>query len=196
MSDSVKDLNPHGLYLEISKFNTTIYPRSNAKKYIYVVGGFSRSKKNFLSSINTLDSIERFDIDTGVWQNYKGMCHPRSSHGVAVLDRKIVVAGGEDASLISDSVECFDPDENYWTPLPSMKHPRYGLGLASLSGCLYAFGGYVGTEVGGSVEKYNEKERTWTVVDKMPHPRFAMAVVEYEGILALLLFCVTLIYQV
>ncbi|XP_005098953.1 actin-binding protein IPP [Aplysia californica] len=182
-SENVKNLNPNGLYVQVPVMDVIQFPRQNAKKYIYVVGGFARNKRSFVSSISTLDSIERYDIYSRRWQGFKGMCHPRSSHGLAVLDRKIVVAGGEDASLISDSVESFDPDENYWTPLPSMKHPRYGLGLVSLDGCMYAIGGYVGTQIGGTVEKYDDKVRTWTVVDRMPNPRFSMATVEYEGLI-------------
>lgn len=180
-SATSKALNPNGMYLPASSINTPTWPRQNAKKYIYVIGGYARNRHTFVSNISTLDSVERFDIYTKKWQNFAGMYHARSSHGLTILDRKIVTAGGEDASLISDLVESFDPDDNFWTPLPSMIHPRYGLGLVSLGGYLYAIGGYVGTQVGASVERYDPRERLWMEIDTMPNPRFSMAVTEYEG---------------
>ncbi|CAL1540852.1 unnamed protein product [Lymnaea stagnalis] len=182
-ADGAKTLNAHGLYIPVASINTATWPRHNAKKYIYVTGGFARNKTTFVSNISTLDSVERYDVFAQKWQTFNGMQQARSSHGLAVLDRKIIVAGGEDASLISDFVECFDPDENFWTPMPSMIQPRYGLGLVSLNGYLYAIGGYVGSEIGGSVEKYDPVERIWLEVDKMPNPRFSMATVEYEGLI-------------
>lgn len=193
--DKFKMLKTLSLYLPIKNVNTATWPRQNAKKYIYVIGGFSRIKQSFISSINTLDSVERYDVFSQKWQTFHGMNNPRSSHGLAVLDRKIIVAGGEDASLISDSVESFDPDENYWISLPSMNQPRYGLGLVSLNGYVYAIGGYVGSQIGASVERYDPVERVWLEVDKMPNPRFSMATVEYEGRLYLyhlVLFCLLL----
>lgn len=169
------------MYLPVYQPNKFVRPRQNAKKYIYVIGGFSRSKNSFISSISTLDSIERYDITSKEWLTLCNMNNPRSSHSFAVLDRKIVVAGGEDASLISDSVEIFDPDENTWIQMPSMNHPRYGLGLVGFHKQLYAIGGYVGTQIGDSVEMYDSETGQWTIMDKMPNPRFCLAVVEYEG---------------
>uniref|UniRef100_A0A2C9JVG8 BTB domain-containing protein n=1 Tax=Biomphalaria glabrata TaxID=6526 RepID=A0A2C9JVG8_BIOGL len=184
-NDCTQILHLSSLYIPVDSVNMATWPRQNAKKYIYVIGGFAQNKHTFVSSISTLDTVERFDIYTQKWQTFQGMHHARSSHGLAVLDRKIVAAGGEDASLISDYVECFDPDENFWMPMPSMNHPRYGLGLVSLSGYLYAVGGYVGSQIGTSIEKYDPYDRVWIEMDKMPHPRFSMAVVEYEGLIYL-----------
>lgn len=180
-AETLKTLSPYGLYLPLTDMTRKTWPRQNAKKYIYVIGGFARNKHTFVSSISTLDSVERYDIYTNKWQTFSSMHHARSSHGLTAFNRKLIAAGGEDASLISDSVESFDPDENFWTSLPSMNHPRYGLGLVSLNGFLYAIGGYVGTQIGTSVERYDTQERTWMEIDKMPNPRFSMATVEYEG---------------
>ena len=180
-SHSIISLSPRSIYLPVDKPNMLTSPRENAKRYIYLVGGFARKRHNFAANICTLDSVERFDVYTKKWQTYHSMSHPRSSHGIAVLDRRVVVAGGEDAFLITASVESFDPDENVWTSLPSMNFPRYGLGLVSHDGFLYAIGGYVGSEIGATIERYDPSCGIWTNIDTMPNPRFSLAVVEYEG---------------
>ncbi|GFN94185.1 actin-binding protein ipp [Plakobranchus ocellatus] len=182
-SHNIMSFYPVSLYLPVDKPNMLTCPRENAKRYVYLVGGFARKKHNFLSHISTLDSVERYDVYTKKWHAYNGMSHPRSSHGIAVLDQRLVVAGGEDAFLITASVESFDPDENIWTSLPSMNYPRYGLGLASLDGFLYAIGGYIGSEIGATIERYDPNNGIWMDIDTMPNPRFCMAVVEYEGLI-------------
>ncbi|KAK3773789.1 hypothetical protein RRG08_010998 [Elysia crispata] len=182
-SHYIMSLSPRSIYLPVDKPNMLTSPRENAKRYIYIVGGFTRKRHSFLANISTLDCVERFDVYTKKWRIYHGMSHPRSSHGIAVLDQRIVVAGGEDAFLITASVESFDPDENVWTALPSMNFPRYGLGLVSLDGMLYAIGGYVGSEIGETVERYDPNCGVWVNIDTMANPRFSIAVVEYEGLI-------------
>ncbi|RUS78504.1 hypothetical protein EGW08_013751 [Elysia chlorotica] len=182
-SHHIMSFSPCGIFLPVDKPNMLTGPRENAKRYIYVVGGFTRKRHDFSANISTLQCVERFDVYTKTWQVYQHLSHPRSSHGMAVLDQRIVVAGGEDAFLITASVESFDPDENIWTALPSMNYPRYGLGLATLDNTLYALGGYVGSETGETVEKYDPNCGMWVLFDTMPNPRFSMAIVEYEGLI-------------
>ena len=81
--------------------------------------------------------------------------------GVAALDNKIYVTGGEDGGVMS-SVDCYDPDNNTWSQLPDMNIARVGHSLVSLHGRLYAIGGY-GVD---SVEVFDPDNNTWTLLEQ------------------------------
>ncbi|CAG5135227.1 unnamed protein product [Candidula unifasciata] len=154
-----KTLNPHGMYLPASNINTPIWPRQNAKKYIYVIGGYTRNRHTFMSNISTLDSVERFDIYTKKWQSFAGMYNARLIY---------VVGGLTELFTESDCVESYNPVTKEWCPLAKLKYPRAYHGLAAHDGYLYAVGGF--NEFKGSlnsVEKYSIKDNTWTNVSPM-----------------------------
>jgi kelch-like protein 2/3 len=59
------------------------------------------------------------------------MSTARSSFGVAVVDGKLYVVGGRDATnTILSSVECFDPSTGQWSAVAPMNTARYGHGVA------------------------------------------------------------------
>jgi len=101
--------------------------------------------------------------------------------GVALLDGKVYVIGGELESCIIANCECYDPRDNIWTPIACMEEPRCDFGLCALDNSLYAFGGWVGEDIGGSIEIYDPISNTWTLEGYLPEPRFSMGVVAYEG---------------
>lgn len=101
--------------------------------------------------------------------------------GVALLDGKVYVVGGELESCIMANGECYDPRDNVWTSIACMVEPRCEFGLCALDNSLYAFGGWVGEDIGGSIETYDSLSNTWTLHGELPEPRFSMGVVAYEG---------------
>ena len=102
--------------------------------------------------------------------------------GVAVLDDKIYVAGGEkndseDVEPMS-SVDCYDPDTNTWSQVSNMNIARAGPILVSLQGRFYAIGGLgfrlstvdSGKAGGGydyvdSIEVYDADNNTWNLLE-------------------------------
>ena len=60
--------------------------------------------------------------------------------GVAHLDGRIYVAGGNDGSSFLSSCEVFDPMTNKWSFLAPMQRPRAGVGADVLDGMLYVAG--------------------------------------------------------
>lgn len=101
--------------------------------------------------------------------------------GVALLDGKVYVVGGEIESCILDNGDCYDPREDKWTSIAYMVESRCEFGLCALDNCLYAFGGWVGEDIGSSIEVYNPVADVWSLHGHLPEPRFSMGVVAYEG---------------
>ena len=86
----------------------------------------------------------------------------RSWPGVAALDNKIYVTGGEDDDdQPMSSVDCYDPNTNTWSQMANMNIARASHSLVSLDGRLYAIGGH---QVERSVEVYDPGSNTWTLL--------------------------------
>ena len=54
-------------------------------------------------------TVERLDLDRGVWTPTTCLLCRRSTLGVAVLDRKLYAVGGFDGSNGLETMERFDP---------------------------------------------------------------------------------------
>ncbi|XP_033322034.1 actin-binding protein IPP [Megalopta genalis] len=162
-------------------------PRVCAKKNILVIGGSRREHTAYSwgkAAESTYQTIEKFDIFTGKWSEVAPMNIGRILPGVALLDGKVYVVGGELESCIIANCERYDPCDNVWTKkIACMVEPRCEFGLCALDNNLYAFGGWVGTDIGGSIEIYDPKTNTWTLHGQLPAPRFSMGVVAYEGLI-------------
>ena len=98
---------------------------------VYTVGGHTNDYEGLLSY---LTSVERYDPATNAWETMAPMPTARRSFGVAVLDGKLYVVGGEmpwDARLLK-VVERFDPATNTWEELAPMATLRTNPGVAVL----------------------------------------------------------------
>lgn len=111
--------------------------------------------------------------------------------GVAALNGKIFVVGGERGSQILANGEVYDPQNDTWQPISPMIVPRCEFGLCTLSETLYALGGWIGDDIGGSVESYDPLSDSWTMVGNLPEPRFSMGVVSHEGLIYIVGGCTT-----
>ena len=110
------------------------------------------------------------------WNYVAPMNTPRSTHGVAVLNKKIFALGGRDNSCCLRSVESFDPHFNRWSHMASMNRRRGGLGVAVLRNFLFAVGGHdtVGTQHSkpiDSAERYDATSDQWTTLPNLTMPR-------------------------
>jgi len=163
------------------------YPRLNARKSIYVIGGNKKEMLNsFVKSFEcTYDTVERYDSFSGEWcKGVAPMEIGRVLPGVAALNGMIYVAGGEHESHIVANGEVYDPYTNSWSPVASMVVPRCEFGLCAFEGDLYALGGWVGDDIGDTIERYDPVLDEWKLLtNKLPEPRFSMGVVSYEGLI-------------
>lgn len=92
-----------------------LHPRKSARKYVFVLGGYCRTRGYRWTDTQTLASVEKYDTFYQHWHNVSTMKYARSSHGVAVLNRCVYVAGGESDCMIYDTVERFDPVTSTWS---------------------------------------------------------------------------------
>lgn len=163
-----------------------VQPRLCAKKNILVIGGSKREHTVdgwARDAELTYETIEKYDTFTGKWSEVAPIGIGRILPGVALLDGKVYVVGGELESCIIANGECYDPRDNIWNSISCMIEPRCEFGLCSLDNYLYAFGGWIGEDIGGSIEIYNPKINKWTIHGDLPEPRFSMGVVAHDGLI-------------
>src|SRR2546428_731783 len=120
---------------------------------IYVVGG--RIGSTFIIGLsNNVSTNEVYDVAKDTWASVLGMPTPRSGVGVAVLNGRMHVLGGE--AYINDLVgtykthEAYDPKTNAWERLPPMPTPRHGLAVGEIRGQKEGDSGMEGGRGGGA----------------------------------------------
>src|SRR6266478_3544418 len=125
---------------------------------IYVVGG--RIGSTFIIGLsNNVSTNEVYDVAKDTWASVLGMPTPRSGVGVAVLNGRMHVLGGE--AYLNDLVgtykthEAYDPKTNAWERLPPMPTPRHGLAVGEIGGKMYAISGSNVAGGGGPHEGVN-----------------------------------------
>lgn len=120
---------------------------------IYCIGGFG--SKEFTN----LSSVERYNIQTGVWTSINSMNIARRSHNAIAFKEKIYVFGGYDGHKYLESVELFDPSKNQWSILPPMKIGRcsFGLSVNSTNDGFIIAGGFNGSKL-NLIEEYSADE--------------------------------------
>lgn len=71
---------------------------------LYAIGG--------LDAYTRLNTVEKFDPKTGVWERVASMNYRRSAPGAAVLNGKIYVCGGYDGVSSLRTCEVYNPEQN------------------------------------------------------------------------------------
>ena len=88
---------------------------------------------------------EVYEIATDTWSTRAPMPTARSGIGLAALDGKIYVIGGEgwidELGGVSRAVEAYDPKRNSWAEEVPMPTPRHGFAKGVIDGKLYAVSG-------------------------------------------------------
>lgn len=77
-------------------------------------------------------SIYSFSLRENSWKSVATMWGKRLQFGAAVVDRKLIIAGGRDGLKTLNTVECFDFSTRNWSTLPSMIVHRHGLGIINI----------------------------------------------------------------
>jgi non-specific serine/threonine protein kinase len=141
-----------------------IYARSQhmavaAEGRLFVLGGWS-------ADMGLVSAVEVFDGN--IWSTVTHLPTPRREPAAAILQNKIVIAGGfngrndSEVEGYSAVVEAYDWKSNQWQRLASLRHPRRGLTMVNVGERLYAIGGYT-LEDGfiDAVERYDPLTNTW-----------------------------------
>jgi N-acetylneuraminic acid mutarotase len=104
----------------------------------YLAGGDDGSTPNGTFPTRTLDV---YDPATNTWSTKTPMPIGRFHGAGRVINGKLYVAGGSNATTYDLPVVVYDPATNTWATKAKMITPRVDLALAVLSGRLYAVGG-------------------------------------------------------
>ncbi len=114
------------------------------------------------------------------WTELPPLLQPRAAAAAAVVDNRIIVAGGVDSEgRLLNTTEIFDG--NSWqlgAPIPT---PRQMLGAASDGKLVYALGGTDGTSDLATVETYDPAADTWTSLAELPGRRSDFGVASADG---------------
>jgi N-acetylneuraminic acid mutarotase len=128
---------------------------------IYVVAG--RIGSTFIAGLsNNISTNEVYDVAKNTWSSAQGLPTARSGVGVAVLNGRLHVLGGE--AYLNELVgtykthEAFDPKSNSWQRLPPMPTPRHGVAVGEIGGRIYAVSGSNVAGGGGPHEGVKENE--------------------------------------
>lgn len=122
---------------------------------LYAIGGLSSSGAGGIKQ--AVASIERFDVDAGVWRMLAPLPEPRDKLAATATPLGIYVLGGcasKQCDTLLDSVLLFTPptrssttrtiasnDKGNWTTAPSLPASNAWFGAASMGDALYAVGG-------------------------------------------------------
>jgi hypothetical protein len=92
----------------------------------------------------------------------------RSEHGMAAVDERLYVVGGNDASgKPAASAEYFVAGKG-WSSLPPMLVKRAYPVTGAIAGKLYAAGGFDGSRFTPTLEVFDAEKSTWTLQSPMP----------------------------
>jgi len=126
------------------------------------------------SCASAYDGVSWFD--TGLVQNDGGIFMstrpiPRAAAGAVVIDGKITVVGGCNASAASAAVETYDFFSDVWAPAPNdMPTARYGFAIGVIDGAVYVAGGADST--GASLDTFEKMEfGSWVPLPPLPRAR-------------------------
>ena len=103
--------------------------------YLYTVGG------RILTADENSAAFERFDPESGKWDELPAMPTPRGSYGAAFIDGRIVAVGGEESTRVLATVEMYDIADGKWTTLAPINTPVHGQVVAAVGSTLYCIGG-------------------------------------------------------
>lgn len=126
--------------------------------YIYVLGGKTAGG-------TILNTVERFDPTTGIWDNSNvaAFDRPRFNAAAVALDGYIYLIGGrDDENEVLKKVEVYDPAANSWDEIRQMENRREEHVALLLRGTMCVIGGK--DESGNSIdviEWYNKNNDEW-----------------------------------
>ena len=104
-------------------------------KYLYAVGG-----RRLQATANTA-AVQRFDPNTDQWTQLSAVSGPVSDCGVAIVNGRLIVIGGESAGAVFSTVRAYDLTTSAWSTLPGLATARHGLAVTAIGNTVYAIDG-------------------------------------------------------
>lgn len=117
---------------------------------IYAIGGGAAFSTSY-TPLEVFSTVEEYDPATDTWTTKSEMPTARACHHASVVDGRIYVIGGSDASTPDDRshirpVEVYDPATDTWTQEGYMRGSRAAGFSSVVDGKIYLIGGYGGSQ--------------------------------------------------
>ena len=113
---------------------TAVASEAWIKGKLYVAGGWD-------TNADPLASTEVYDPATDSWSTLADNPKPHAAAGTAVVDNKLCLVGGCDASCGSTDVEIYDPATNRWSSGTDYPQSTSWGSCGGIDGILYCAGG-------------------------------------------------------
>jgi N-acetylneuraminic acid mutarotase len=144
---------------------------------LYVVGGINQS-------VQAVNTVERFNLATGLWEPVPDLPAPEPVHhvGCVATGGFLYVVGGLRQNFTGVStVFRYDPGAGMWFPLADLPTARGAMGLAVVGGRIYAAGG-VPSARSNDFAVYDPSLNQWTPLPPMPTGRDHLAAAVHDGL--------------
>nr|XP_057937268.1 kelch-like protein 10 isoform X2 [Doryrhamphus excisus] len=138
---------------------------------IYCLGGFDGAEH--------YNTVSRFDLNTGIWQEVAPMHYRRCYVSVTVLNGCIYALGGFDGHVRLKTAEYYRPETNQWTFIASMHEQRSDASCTALNDKIYVCGGFNGNEPLQTAEYYCPETNEWTMIAPMSSRRSGVGVIGF-----------------
>lgn len=155
---------------------------------IYAIGGRTSTQGPCNGGAPaTLDTVERYDINTDTWTTVAPLPTRRSDAAAATVGGKIYVFGGcRGSGTILDDVDVYDPVTNTWSTAPAdLPTPRTAMyAVATKGNSVYVIGGWAGVFMTplDTNESYKVSQDTWTTgLPVMPTARAESGAADHNG---------------
>ncbi|XP_077293357.1 kelch-like protein 5 [Arctopsyche grandis] len=130
--------------------------------HVFIFGGY------YNNNINTLNSVEKYDLVSNTWTYVAPMLTARCEHDISVIGNEIYAIGGYDGVNYLNTMEVYDIRSNNWTIAPSFIEKRCAHAAVALGDYIYIIGGFDKGTCPKSVERFNIKSKIWTRVADLP----------------------------
>jgi N-acetylneuraminic acid mutarotase len=148
---------------------------------IYAIGGGSSSTLGY-TSVVTYSTVEEYDPATDTWTTKSPMPTSRGWHSANVVDGKIYIIGGSQASRPDENhvlqVEVYDPATDTWAQAGEMPKSRAAGSSSVVNGKIYIIGGYGGSQ---NIDEYDPSTESWTRKSDMPTRRIGLSTTVLDG---------------
>jgi N-acetylneuraminic acid mutarotase len=134
---------------------------------IWVAGGMREGE--------TLQTVESYDPQTGVWQPQPPLPIPLHHATAATYRGEVVVIGGASDIIAEASNKVFALREGKWAELPTLQHARAAAAAAVVGDKLVVVGGQDDKQLVAQTEVFDGK--SWTQAADLPTPREHLAAV-------------------
>ncbi len=142
---------------------------------LYVIGGVDQENHN------RLNTVQRYNPDTNLWQGMPPLSAPRSSL-CAVADESHLYAIGGSSGTNFRVAERFDPIAKAWSTIASTLESRVGAGGAAVNQKVFVFGGLSGgAPASKACEMYDPATNTWSAITSMVALQGFTSAVRFKG---------------